>query len=284
MAEQVLVTLDCELRDADEPFLHADDLAALRGDGVFETLLVRHGRACNLDAHLARLARSSRALGLPVVDAGDWRDAISMAVRVWGDRREGALRLVYSRGREHAGSATTGYVLISPLGQRMLKARAGGVGVLTLERGYASDLQEHAPWLLLGAKTLSYAMNMAAIRYAVDNGAEDAIFVSSDGYILEGPSAAVVLLRGTTLVTPPASLGILPSTTQQAVFDIAEEHGFGTAVEPITVVDLLNADGAWMMSSVTLSARITSVNGLRMPEPPVAGDVARLVDRAVERD
>ena len=79
-------------------------------------------------------------------------------------------------------------------------------------------------------------------------------------------------------------LGILPSTTQQAVFDIAEEHGFGTACEPITVVDLLNADGAWMMSSVTLSARITSVNGLRMPEPPVAGDVARLVDRAVERD
>ncbi|KLL93323.1 hypothetical protein NJ76_32085 [Rhodococcus sp. IITR03] len=41
MAERVLVTLDGEVRDADAPLLHADDFGVLRGDGVFETLLVR---------------------------------------------------------------------------------------------------------------------------------------------------------------------------------------------------------------------------------------------------
>ncbi|MCW4354898.1 aminodeoxychorismate lyase [Hoyosella sp. YIM 151337] len=283
MAEQVLVTLDCELRDADEPLLHADDMAALRGDGVFETILVRRGRALNLEAHLKRLAQSAAMLELPEQNAQEWRDAVAMAVQRWGDRREGVLRLVYSRGREYAGSAVTAYVLVSPLNQRVHQARSSGVTVISLERGYASDLKEYAPWLLLGAKTLSYAVNMAAIRYAARNGADDVIFVSSDGYVLEGPRSTVMILRGRELVTPPVDYGVLPGTTQRAVFDMADEHGFQASYAPLTVVDLLNADGAWLVSSVALGARITSVNGIRMPEPKLALDVARLIDRAVEK-
>ena len=52
----VLVTLDGVAHHPDEPLLCADDLAAVRGDGVFETLLVRDGRACLVEAHLQRLA------------------------------------------------------------------------------------------------------------------------------------------------------------------------------------------------------------------------------------
>ena len=49
------------------------------------------------------------------------------------------------------------------------------------------------PWLLAGAKTLSYAVNMAALRHAERHGAGDVIFVSSDGYVLEGPRSTVVI-------------------------------------------------------------------------------------------
>ena len=53
--QAVVVTLDGELHDPQAPLLFADDLAAVRGDGIFETLLVRDGRPCLLEAHLARL-------------------------------------------------------------------------------------------------------------------------------------------------------------------------------------------------------------------------------------
>lgn len=59
-----IVTLGGGLVD-DSPLLHADDLAVLRGDGIFETLLVRDGAACLLDAHLQRLARSAELMDLP---------------------------------------------------------------------------------------------------------------------------------------------------------------------------------------------------------------------------
>jgi 4-amino-4-deoxychorismate lyase len=50
----VIVTLDGATLPPGTPLLHADDLAALRGDGVFETLPVRDRAACLLDAHLPR--------------------------------------------------------------------------------------------------------------------------------------------------------------------------------------------------------------------------------------
>ena len=37
----MIVTLDGGIHDPSQPLLFADDLAAVRGDGIFETLLVR---------------------------------------------------------------------------------------------------------------------------------------------------------------------------------------------------------------------------------------------------
>ena len=64
---------------------------------------------------------------------------------------------------------------------------------MTLARGLPADGAADMPWLLAGAKTLSYALNMAALRHAERHGAGDVIFVSSDGYILEGPRSTVVI-------------------------------------------------------------------------------------------
>jgi 4-amino-4-deoxychorismate lyase len=99
MASQpaVVVTLDGELHDPSAPLLYADDLAAVRGDGIFETLLVRDGRPCLLEAHLARLTQSARMTDLPVPDLPRWRAAVAAGVEHWiADRSEqSVLPLVY---------------------------------------------------------------------------------------------------------------------------------------------------------------------------------------------
>jgi len=79
----VLVTLDGDVCDPDQPLLTADDLAAVRGDGIFETLLVRDGRACLVAAHLDRMARSAEMMELPEPDPAAWQRAIATAVAVW---------------------------------------------------------------------------------------------------------------------------------------------------------------------------------------------------------
>jgi 4-amino-4-deoxychorismate lyase len=286
----VVVTLDGEVRDPQTPLLYADDLAAVRGDGVFETLLIRDGDACLIEAHLRRLTHSAKLMELPEPDLHAWRGAIATAVKEWtaGSADEAALRLVYSRGRE-SGSPPTGYVSVNPVADRVEAARRDGVTAVTLARGLSAAGSDSMPWLVAGAKTLSYAMNMAALRHAARQGAGDVVFVSSDGFVLEGPRSTVVIAvdgEGSDagrrcLLTPPPWYPILRGTTQQALFEVARSNGYDCDYRALRPADLLAAQGVWLISSMTLAARVHTLDGQRLPRAPMAAEISALVDAAI---
>jgi 4-amino-4-deoxychorismate lyase len=264
----------------------------VRGDGVFETLLVREGGACLVEAHLGRLGHSAKLLDLPEPDLPAWRNAIDLAVRQWtaDTADEGAMRLVYTRGRER-GSAPTAYVTVNPVAERIAAARRDGVAAVTLPRELPSTGVEAMPWLLAGAKTLSYAINMAALRHAAAQGAGDVIFVSSDGYILEGPRSTVVIAVGgeaagdnVCLLTPPPWYPILRGTTQQALFGVARAKGYDCDYRALRIADLVAAQGIWLVSSMTLAARVHTLDGRALPRAPMATELAELVDAAIVSD
>lgn len=285
----VVVTLDGEVHPPETPLLFADDLAAVRGDGVFETLLVRAGGACLVEAHLGRLTHSAKLLDLPEPDLAAWRHAIDLAARQWAadTADEGAMRLVYSRGRER-GWAATAYVTVNPIADRIAAARRDGVAAVTLPRELPASGVEVMPWLLAGAKTLSYAINMAALRHAAREGAGDVIFVSSDGYVLEGPRSTVVIAVGggdnVCLLTPPPWYPILRGTTQQALFGVARAKGYDCDYRALRVADLFAAQGLWLVSSMTLAARVHTLDGRVLPSAPMGAEFAELVDAAIVSD
>jgi 4-amino-4-deoxychorismate lyase len=286
----VIVTLDGEVHPPGTPLLFADDLAAVRGDGVFETLLVRDGRACLIDAHLGRLSHSAKLIELPEPDLSAWRHAIDLATKQWvGDTSDEAMmRLVYSRGRER-GSAPTAYVMVNPVTDRIAAVRNDGLAAITLPRELPSAGVENMPWLLAGAKTLSYAINMAALRHADRHGAGDVIFVSSDGYILEGPRSTVVTATAgddgnICLLTPPPWYPILRGTTQQALFAVARAKGYDCDYRALRVADLLAAQGIWLVSSITLAARVHTLDGQALPSASLTAEFAELVDAAIVSD
>ena len=278
----VVVTLDGQVHDPSAPLLYADDLAAVRGDGNFESLLVRDGWPCLLEAHLERLAQSADLMDLPPPDLDAWRRAAAIGSARWGDGSEGVMRLVHSRGRE-SGGPPTAYLTVGPLPARVATVRRDGLAALTLARGLPTTASA-APWLLAGAKTLSYAVNMAALRYAAERGAGDVIFVSSDGYVLEGPRSTVVIATRDGLVTPPPSFPILRGTTQQALFRVAAAKGQHCAYRPLRPADLLDAQGIWLISSITLGARVHTLDDRPLPQALLAAEFAELVDLAIISD
>lgn len=262
--------------DPTQPQLLLTDQAATRGDGVFETLLYRHGRLREEEAHLRRLAGSAEALGLEIPQQSAWESAIALSLGSFlgqaGHDAEVTVKLVASRGSE--GGPGSFWVFLSPVIRTAATAHGpeNGLRVLLLDRGYDSGAAERAPWLLAGAKTLSYAVNMAAQRWAKEHHADDAIFITSDGRVLEGPTSSVLMARrganGTiTLLTPELETGILAGTTQAAAFDVAREAGWELGYGPLTPAHLLEADAVWLVSSVRLAAAVTMIDG-----QPVASD------------
>jgi 4-amino-4-deoxychorismate lyase len=197
------------------------------------------------------------------------------------------LRLVYSRGRE-SGSPPTSFATIGALAARVADARRHGVAALTLARGVPAEGAADMPWLLAGAKTLSYAVNMAALRHAERQGAGDVIFVSSEGHVLEGPRSTVVIateLEGNlTLLTPPPWYPILRGTTAQALFEVARNKGYDCDYRVLRPADLFAAQGVWLVSSITLAARVHTLDGKLLRPAPLAGEFAELVDAAILSD
>src|SRR6266511_3595715 len=269
---RVVAVLGRGLVPADTPILRADDLGALRGDGIFETIRVWGGRPWLLAEHLARLARSAARLELAVPPEATLVDLVDQACSAWPRDAEGVLRLVCTRGPEDGGEVTA-YATIAPVGEAILRARAEGVRVLTATLGVPATARPDAPWLLGGAKTVSYAVNMACLRWAAARGADDVLWTSTDGYALEAPTATLVWLDGDVLRTvPPERTGVLAGTTARHLFDRAGEVGLRADERMIRPAELSTMDGVWLASSVRGLVEVRAIDG---EEPPVRPDLRR---------
>ena len=240
------------------------DDGVARGDGAFETIGVWGGRAFRLDDHLARLTSSLRAVGLPDTDLEQLEtEAGSLLDGVTDD---GALRI---------------YVT------------ASGTRVLTLseppQRPEPSHLDpQPAPWIRpqgsygpAGAKTMSYLPNMAATRAAQRNGADDALLVSLEGWVLEGPTFAVGWAFGGQLFVAPLSLGIVDSISRKTVLELAAVAGIPVSEEPRPLEHLFTADEVMISSAVRPLLAIRRVGDQTYDGPtPVRDRLAPALDQA----
>ena len=212
----------------------ADD-GFLRGDAIFEAMLVRGGRTHALDLHLARLHRSAAAMEL-ALDEPLLRDVIADLLGAWG-RHDGAVRVITTRGG----------------------AVRGLIGTAVWPPSIALGIVE-APWrtAISGVKTLSYAANQWAVRQARVLGADDALIVDDD-IVHELPTGALVLVNDGICSTPdPHRLPILASVSVAVLQSLVE-------VTPTTprLDQLLAADELLVLSA---TRPCLPVHALHLPD------------------
>jgi 4-amino-4-deoxychorismate lyase len=263
---------------ADEPVLTAYDQGLVRGDGVFESVAVVGGATPYLAPHLARLHRSATLLELAHPGDDVWHALVDAVLVDWPADTQGLIRLLLTRG-PGGDAPPTALALVSPVPAETLRQRTDGISVVSLSLGVPADLRAQAPWLLGGAKTLSYAVNMAAYRHAHALGADDVVMTSLEGQLLEGPTSTVAWAAGGTLHTPPVETGILPGTTVARLFERAEEAGWPTARTRGTVDDLHAADAVWLLSGVRGAAAVHTLDGVRRTDAGLTARVQELLAR-----
>ncbi|MGW1681440.1 aminodeoxychorismate lyase [Saccharopolyspora sp. NPDC002376] len=267
---RVLALLDGTIVDPEAPLFRADDLGVTRGDGIFETILVAGRQPREIGPHLDRLERSAGLLQMQLPERAAWERAVQAVIDnwPWDTDPEMALKLVCTRGIDGGDGTPHGFAMGMQVSPDTLRKRRDGISAVMLERGFAPDLMDRAPWLLLSAKTLSYAVNMAAMREAESRGADEVIFTATDDSVLEGPTSTVVIAQGRTLLTTPPSSGILKGTTQGALFRAAERAGWKTEVAKFPTSALFEADGVWLCSSVRLVTQVHTINGTAIKADP----------------
>ena len=227
------------------------DWGLQRGFGCFEVIRAYHGVPFRTGAHLDRLAASAAALGLqtpPRAALEEWVAAVS-----------------------RAGGDCQVRVLLTGGGRDPLVSAAGRAIVLWEPVAPAPDtlrlLPMEAPWHpgtdrspFNAVKWLSYAANMASGDRARLQGYDDALLLTPDGLVLEGPTFAVAWVYGGRLETPSLGLGILPSITRAVLLtEAAPRLGVPVLEGVFPLARMVEADEAIALSTVKEVAPIAAL-------------------------
>src|SRR6478672_11903274 len=245
--------------DPEQPLLHADDAGVLRGRAAFETMRVYEEVPFRLDAHLARLVGSAEVLGLPVPDPARLGPLALEAVAAAGVPGC-VLRVVWTGGRE-AEQDGVGFALVTSLPDGLEQQRGRGVALASLQLAIGAHARTASPWLLPGVKSTSYAVNMAAQQEARRRGSDDALFLSLEGLVLEGPTSNIWFREGRTLHTPTLDLGILAGVTRDTLIGAATARGYNVAEGAYELDRLVAADEVFSSSSVREVVGIVAIDG-----------------------
>ena len=262
------VWINGRLEPAEAALLSVTDRGFQVGDGIFETIRVVGGRVLELSLHASRLQASAAVMAMPLPDdllrcLGQAIADLCRANRLDGSDAQVAVRVTVSRG------AVDGRFLLPPDDVRPNMVvqvwRVDPPHLESLSRGLGlaiSQVRRDPTSPLATVKTTSRAEFVYAQIEAHQCGADDALFLTTDGHLAEATSASLFLVEGVGLATPSLDCGILASTTREWVIS-SGGPGLGLAVrqDHLTPNDLFVADEAFLTSSVAGILPVTSVDG-----------------------
>ncbi len=215
--------VDGKFLPAEEAVIPVDDLAVIRGIGVFDLLRTYNGKPLFLKEHVDRLFESARQISLDLPWSPDEVRRIALDALSRNAMDEANIRIIATGGSSSDFMTPQGkprlLVLITPLPRLPAEWYDRGVKVVTMR------LERRIP----GAKSIDYVPAAMALRQARANDAVEALYVDRNGNALEGTTSNLFAVIDGRLVTPGS--GILAGITRQVVLDIAR---------PLMPIDMRN--------------------------------------------
>lgn len=259
------VIIDGEMVSARAATISVYDWGLQRGDGAFEVVRCYNGKPFALSQHLDRLRHTARLLDLEMPAVAELTDAAN-ALAEAGENC--LVRIILTRGGSLDEVAAPPRVILieepvpeMPDAYRLMPLDAPWHG--------ASGLSE-----LTGAKTISYAANMAASRHAKQEGFDDALLLGPGEVVLEGPTFSVGWVVDGVLETPGLDLNILASITRAEVLKAAAEVGIEVREVTAPLSRLFAADEVLALSTIREVSPVSKVGASAFEPGPVGTALA----------
>jgi len=239
------VYLNREWVDSRDARIPLNEAGFLRGDGVFESILVENGRVIRLEQHLERLFEGVRQIR---ITSKETQDEIKTLIHEY-IRRNGlsdhVIRLIITRGVYDAlpwnyQGENSLYITHTPRPE----IPESPVRVVFLNETSYPIIRIHP-----AVKSLNYLGNMLAKMDAHAQGAFEPVLYNKDRYITEGGIRNVFFVKEGTLLTPSLELGILPGTMRDAVMDLARAEGIPCREALIPLEETAAMDEAFLTST-----------------------------------
>jgi len=261
MQEELLVYLDGKLVPKSEAKLSVYDHGLLYGDGVFEGIRAFEGSVFMLKEHIERLYESAGFIELKIpLSKEEMTEALLQTLRK-NNLHSAYIRMVITRGIGDMGvnpslcKQSSVFIITEPVAAVTFPREPKVVStVISNVRRDSVDATTHE------VKSLNYLNSVMAMLDSNRAGVDYPIMLDSRGYVSEGPTMNIFIVKKGEIMTPATSSAILHGITRARLMDLCRDLHREVVEKDITPFELGTADEAFFSGTLLGLAAIGSVN------------------------
>lgn len=238
------------------------DHGYLYGDGIFEGIRVYNGNIFRCKEHLDRLYDSAKSIMLNIpLSYQQMQDALVETIQR-NELKDGYIRLIVSRGPGDLGLDPTRspkasvVIIVEQLSIYPEEAYMNGLNTISV-----STRRNIPDAINPKIKSLNYLNNILVKIQSNLSGVGEAIMVNSQGFVAEGSSDNIFIIKRGIVYTPPCYCGALEGITRGAIMDICKREGIELREEPFTMHDVYVADEVFFTGTAAEVIAVRQVDG-----------------------
>lgn len=261
MAEQ-WIYLNGEYVTKENAKISVYDHGFLYGDGIFEGIRIYEGNIFRCKEHLDRLYDSAKSIMLDIpLTYAEMQEALVETLRK-NELRDGYIRLVVSRGPGNLGldprRCPKAWVIIIVEQLSIYPEEAYRNGLRSISVSQRRNIPDA---LSPKVKSLNYLNNIMVKIQANLADVGEAIMLNAQGYVAEGSSDNIFIVKRGVVYTPPTYLGALEGVTRGAIIDLCGHLGYTLKEEPFTLHDVYCADEVFFTGTAAEVIAVREVDG-----------------------
>ncbi len=261
MSEQCIY-LNGEFVSKENAKVSVYDHGFLYGDGIFEGIRLYNGNIFKLREHLDRLYDSAKSIMLEIpLSYEEMQEAVAETLRK-NNLKNGYIRLVVSRGPGDLGldprRSPQAWVIIIAEQLAIYPEEAYVNGLKTISVSPRRNLPDA---LNPKIKSLNYLNNILVKIQSNLAGVGEAIMLNSQGYVAEGSSDNIFIVKRGVVYTPPCYCGALEGITRLAIIELCAKYGIPLKEEPFTLHDVYVADEVFFTGTAAEVIAVREVDG-----------------------
>ena len=256
------IWMDGKFVDWDDATIHVLSHGLHYGTGAFEGIRAyetdRGPAVFRLTEHIERLARSCKALGIPIEWSVDEIVKASKELFSANGLVSGYIRPLVFYGTGSMGLNPAGASVHTMIATWEWGAYLGEEGVTNGIRVKVSSWRRigHDSLMPNAKLTGGYVNSVQAKQEALRGGYDEAIMLNTDGFVAEGSGENLFLIRDGVVRTPSLASGVLEGLTREAVITMLRDDGYEVIEEAVTRTDLYYADEMFMTGT---AAEVTPI-------------------------
>ena len=282
----MLIFLNGQFVPEEQAVVSVFDRSFLYGDGLFETLRVFNGKPFRWAQHLERLEHGAEFLKIKLPFPGDALRGFVEQLISRNQMPDALLRVTLSRGvgvRGYSPAGAENPTLVMSLHPAAINepgradlpvGRDAPQRVPTLKwKLIASSFRIPANEPLAQYKTCNKLPQILARAEADAAGADEALLLNTDGFVVEAASSNLFWIGGDTVCTPPLACGILAGVTRAVVLEICDSLGVKAHEASVTADELKRRDGVFLSLSSLGVVEAESLDALALKQSPLTGRI-----------